>query len=510
MSAEKVTVIGAGMGGLAAALDLAGQGLQVTLFERSAAPGGKLRAVMFGDATVDCGPTVFTLRHVFEELFAQSGATLSDHVTLRPLDILARHAWSDGCSLDLSADIRQSSANIGDFVGAAEARRFLAFCDRAKTIFQTLDQTFMRAQRPSPFGLVTASGASGLPNLMRISPFTTMWQELGKYFHDERLRQLFGRYATYCGSSPFHAPATLMLIAHAEQDGVWSIEGGMVRLAQAISALAERNGVRIHYNSGVRNITAAHGRVSGVTLENDEWHPADAIVFNGDAAALADGHLGKDIACAVPQIDKRHRSLSAVTWTGVAQTHGFPLTRHNVFFSRDYRAEFDDIFVRRRVPAEPTVYVCAQDRDDDGLNRNGPERLLILINAPPDGDNASNLEIESCRDRTFLQLERCGLTVSTQTKPLRVTTPKDFDWDYPATGGALYGQASHGWMASFRRPGARSQIPGLYLAGGSVHPGPGVPMAAISGRLAAQALMQDLASISRSRTTAMRGGTSTA
>ena len=510
MSMEKVAVIGAGIGGLAAALDLARQGLEVTVYERSATPGGKLRAAMFGDSPVDAGPTVFTLRDVFEELFTDAGATLSDHVTLRPLKTLARHAWSDTCSLDLSADLLQSSANIGEFAGAAEARRFLEFCARAKQIFQTLDRTFMRAQRPSPFGLVAASGASGLPQLMRISPFTTLWQELGKYFRDERLRQLFGRYATYCGSSPFHAPATLMLIAHAEQDGVWSIEGGMHRLAQAVAALAERNGVRIHYNSGVRNITAVHGRVSGVTLENDEWHPFNAVVFNGDAAAIADGHLGKDIARAVPQVDKRLRSLSAVTWTGLAETRGFPLTRHNVFFSRDYRAEFDDIFTHQRVPAEPTVYVCAQDRDDGGLKGTGPERLLILINAPPIGDRASNLEIESCRDRTFRHLERCGLTVSTSPATMRVTTPRDFDWDYPATGGALYGQASHGWMASFRRPGARSRMPGLYLAGGSVHPGPGVPMAAISGRLAAQALMQDHASISRSRATAMRGGMSTA
>ena len=182
MPTEKVAVIGAGIGGLAAALDLAGRGLDVTVYERSAAPGGKLRAAMFGDIAVDAGPTVFTLRDVFDELFADAGANLSDHVTLRPLDILARHAWSDDCSLDLSADILQSSANIGDFAGAAEARRFLEFCERAKQIFQTLDRTFMRAQRPSPLGLVTASGASGLPQLMRIAPFTTMWQGARQIF----------------------------------------------------------------------------------------------------------------------------------------------------------------------------------------------------------------------------------------------------------------------------------------------------------------------------------------
>ena len=139
---------------------------------------------LFGDRPVDAGPTVLTFRDVFEELFADAGANLSDHVTLRPLDILARHAWSATSSSTLSADVRQSAENIGDFAAPAEARRFLEFCERAKQIFQTLDRSFMRAQRPSPLGLVTASGASGLPQLLRISPFATMWHELGKYFHD--------------------------------------------------------------------------------------------------------------------------------------------------------------------------------------------------------------------------------------------------------------------------------------------------------------------------------------
>jgi 1-hydroxycarotenoid 3,4-desaturase len=506
LQAERIAIVGAGIGGLSAALDLVSRGMDVTVFERSSAPGGKLRPHLFGDLAVDCGPTVFTLRHVFEELFADANARLADHITLRPLTILARHAWSDTERLDLSADIRQSAANIGDLAGAAAARRFLEFCARAGEIFQALERTFMQAQRPSPIGLVAASGASGLPQLMRIAPFTTMWHALGKYFHDERLRQLFARYATYCGSSPFQAPATLMLVAHAEQNGVWSVEGGMHRLAQAIAALAERKGARIHYNSGVRAITVAQGCVSGLTLETGEWVRADAIIFNGDAAAIADSHLGAQAAPAVAQIDKRQRSLSAITWTALAEARGFPLTRHNVFFSRDYRSEFDDIFRHQRLPSEPTVYVCAQDRNDTIQHANGPERLLILVNAPPTGDRTSTPEIESCRDRTFRQLERCGLTVSMMPQTTRITTPQDFNRDYPATGGALYGQASHGWMASFRRPAARSRIPRLYLAGGSVHPGPGVPMAAISGRLAAKALMQDLASARRSRATVMHGG----
>jgi 1-hydroxycarotenoid 3,4-desaturase len=210
-----------------------------------------------------------------------------------------------------------------------------------------------------------------------------------------------------------------------------------------------------------------------------------------------------------PSIPRRARSLSAITWSMVASTSGFPLSRHNVFFSRDYPAEFDAIFKHDALPAEPTVYVCAQDRGDDGPAASGEERLLVLVNAPANGDRHSYtaMEIERCAQTTFGVLERCGLTVHPQQ--MQVTTPTDFNKLFPATGGALYGRSSHGWTASFQRPGVQTKIPGLYLAGGSAHPGPGVPMAALSGRAAAACLLADLTSRAPSRTTAMRGGMST-
>jgi 1-hydroxycarotenoid 3,4-desaturase len=502
---DRVVVVGAGIGGLVAALELAAQGVEVVVVEQAAGVGGKMREVQVAGRALDAGPTVFTMRWVFEELFDRVGERLGDHLTLHPAQTLARHAWdpSDGRAasapqwLDLFADIERSVDAIGAFAGPAEARRYRNFCARAEGIYQTLERPFLRGTRPNPVSLAGRVGLRGLPGLARISPFATMWRALGQHFHDPRLRQLFGRYATYCGSSPFAATATLMLVAHVEREGVWRVEGGMHGIAATLARLGQARGVVFRHGVAVKEICLSGGRAGGVVLVGGERIDAAAVVFNGDVAALAKGLLGTATQRAVPPVPVTQRSLSALTWNLVAPTDGFPLLHHNVFFSHDYAAEFKDLFTHGCLPHDPTVYVCAQDRasSDDaaaaGLEAGTEERLLCLVNAPPTGDTRPLRpeEIASCEQRTFQMLARCGLRVQANTLQRVVTTPSDFEGLFPATGGALYGQAAHGWRASFTRPGSLSRIPGLLLAGGSTHPGPGVPMAALSGTLAAQAFL---------------------
>jgi 1-hydroxycarotenoid 3,4-desaturase len=496
---ERVVVIGAGIGGLTAAVLLAARGLEVLVVESAAAPGGKLREVASGAARLDAGPTVFTMRWVFEEIFAAAGARLEDHLALTRARVLARHAWGDGGRLDLFADRAESAAAIADFAGAAEARGFLAFSARAARIWRTLEGSFIREDRPSVLDLVAKAGAR---DLMGISPFTTLDRALAEHFRDPRLRQLFGRYATYCGSSPFDSPATLMLVAHVESEGVWLVEGGMHRLAVALAALAERLGARIRYGCAVRAITRRGGRADGVVLADGEPVAADSVICNGDSNAVAAGLFGA-LGATVRPTAAAERSLSALTWATTAAAD-FPLLRHNVFFSDDYRAEFEAL-KRGRLPVVPTVYVCAQDRADPASGPGGPgrplERLLCLVNAPATGDagKPTQEEIAQCETRSLDLLSRCGLTLAFDPGRTVTTGPAQWAALFPATGGALYGPNAHGWAASFRRPGARTKLPGLYLAGGSTHPGPGVPMAALSGRLAASAVMADLASTLRSR-----------
>jgi 1-hydroxycarotenoid 3,4-desaturase len=511
LSAKKVVVVGAGIGGLVSALELSARGFDVTVVESAAGPGGKMREVEVAGTRIDAGPTVFTMRWIFDELFAAVGASLDSYLTLRPAGILARHHWDADSSLDLFADIDRSADAIGAFAGPAEARGYLEFCARAKRVYETLETSFMRASRPNPLSLAQNAGIGGLAGLLSGAPFSTLWRELCHHFRDPRLRQLFARYSTYCGSSPYRASAMLMLIAHAEQRGVWTVEGGMHRVAEALVKLGEQRGAVFRYRAHVKEIQVSGNAVTGVKLDSGEDVHADAIVVNADIAAIANGFFGKAAAAAAPDVSPQDRSLSAVTWALAAETDGFPLVRHNVFFSNAYEREFDEIFREGKTPSAPTVYVCAQDRADDGEGISGPERLLCLVNAPATGDSHlfSSSEIEQCEKRTFGILERCGLHINRRSQAGLVTTPTDFDRLYPGTGGALYGRASHGWQASFRRPGSRTQIRGLYLAGGSTHPGAGIPMAALSGRLAAAGILSDFGSIRSSAGTGMRGGIST-
>lgn len=505
---NRVVVIGAGIGGLVAAAEAARAGFDVTLIEKEMQPGGKIRTLEAGRLAIDAGPTVFTMKPVFDDLFTRHGQNFDAVVKTEKLDILARHFWPDGSRLDLFADKARTIDAVAAFAGAQSAKEFAAFHDEAAGLYRLLAGKFIFSDMKSVGGMIAALGPSGLLQLARLGPFATLWQRLGHRFSDSRLRQLFGRYATYSGGSPFASAATLMLIADVEMQGVWRIHGGMVQLANAVARLAEGQGARLRFGTGVAAIDIANGRARGVRLTNGERIEADRIIYNGDVAALADGLLGDDARASGVNMPPKRRSLSAMTWCAAAPWLGEALSHHNVFFDADYKSEFDDVFGARRLPQKPTLYLCAQDRGNTP-GKPERERVFMLVNAPADGDAGPLPETQIRRAEKKIAAHLAGIGVTLDDAEIVRAGPQEFAHLFPGTGGALYGQAPHGWVRSISRGAARSSIEGLYRCGGSVHPGAGVPMAALSGLRAASALIADCASTRRSSRAAIAGGIST-
>ena len=499
---SRIVVVGAGIGGLAAALRLAHAGCAVTVLEAAEGPGGKMRVVQSDAGPVDAGPTVLTMRPVFDALFADVGERLSDHLSLTPLPVLARHFWADGTQLDLMADPDASIANITATFGPKSAQEFRRFSARTQRLFDAFDAPMIESATPSQRALTLQVLKS--PRLLwDMAPHRTMDQLLQSGFTDPKLRQLFGRYATYVGGSPYQSPGLLTLISQSEARGVWAVQGGMHRLAQVIAGLAQARGAVFHYGQVARRIEQQGGRASAVVTTLGRF-PADVVLFNGDPRALTTGLLGENVKKAVPVVAVEPRSLSAYVHAFAAVPSGPDLSYHSVFFAGDPQAEFSAL-ARGERPTDATLYICAQDRS--GPLPTGPERFEIILNGPPTAaDKDTEQEVAACQTQVFARAAQFGLRFSPTPGANSLTTPQGFNRLFPASNGSLYGRSPHGLTAGLKRPQARTAIPGLYLVGGGCHPGAGVPMATLSARHAAGAIMTDLALLSTSRRTAMPGG----
>lgn len=496
-------IIGAGIGGLAAALRLAVAGVKPIVLERSETVGGKAHQVsVIGpddqgserSYMVSSGPTVMTMIPVFEELFQLAGAKLSERLKLTRAETLARHFWADGSMFDLPANWEEAVEAVRAFAGDQEADGFVRYHRYTETIYESVKDIFIYAPKPTPLEMIRRLGVSMLPRLIRADIHRVMWSSLQRYFKDDRLKQLFGRYATYAGNNPFMTPATFNLIASVEQRGVWRVEGGISALAEAMRELIVQLGGEVIVGAEVSEIQMSSGQVSGVRLTDGRAFSSEIVIFNGDTQAITGGHLGDSVKNAVPAYHPNERSLSALTCCAVINATEAPLLHHNVWFSDDYHREFKEL-EEGRLPSDPTIYLCAQDRADDAdvssAHSLRHERIFSLINAPAKADVSplSSEEITQCQTTVTQRLKTYGLSLSPSASAWM--SPQEWSHRCPHSGGAIYGMASRRWNSTLKRAGAKSRVRGLYLAGGSTHPGAGVPMAAISGKIAANQVIND-------------------
>ncbi len=481
---KEIIIIGAGLGGLSAAIRLAVKGFSVTILEKNTNIGGKVNIIESNGYRFDTGASLLTMKHVLDDLFEFAGKRLDDYLDIVPLEPICRYFWTDGTKFDASTDLQKTENEISKLDSVENFSKFLA---DSKRKYEVSENTFLSH---SLNDLPKLLRPKYLKDLIAISSTKTLDSHVKKYFKSPKLQQLFNRYATYNGSSPFQTPATFALIPFVEFGlGAWYVRGGMYQIPKALDKLAKELGVKIYTESEVDRIVIENGKAIGVKVA-DEIIKADFVVTNADAITTY-----KDL---LTTRNRRIKNLEP-SCSGFVLLLGtnkkFPnLSHHNIFFSDDYKAEFDAIFKTKTPAKQPTIYVCATSRTDNTQSPNGHENLFILINAPYT-NSATNWQVEAkpYRDLIIKMLEKQGLDgLENSIDFEEIITPTDFETKYRANRGSIYGVSSNGIFSAFMRPPNKArQIDNLFFVGGATHPGGGIPLVLLSGKLATDLILRE-------------------
>lgn len=489
--ASPVIVVGAGIGGLSAAIRLAAAGQPVVIFEQNSAVGGKMGEVRAKGFRWDTGPSVITMRHVFEDLFAAAGRRLKDYLTLVPVEPLTRYFYPDGVVLDASRDLSKMAAQIAA-LDERDVEGYLAYLAYAARIHRITGPVFIYDRPPTWRSFTRVP----LGDALRIDPWRKMDRAIRSFVRSPHLRQLLGRFATYVGASPYQAPATLNVIAHVElTGGVWYPQGGVYTIANCLAELATELGVEIHTNCPVQKIETTGHAVDGVRLGDGSLVRAQAVIANVDVNTVYQKLLPASDTTAkkVEKLNRLEPSCSGfLLLLGLDKQH-LELAHHNIFFSGDYRREFADIFQRGMPPEEPTIYVAITSKTDAAHAPPGGENWFVLVNAPPLGPEFDwTTQATIYRGLVLDKLAQFGFEVRPHIQVERMLTPADLARSTGAWRGALYGVSSNSPWTAFRRPHNRAgDVRGLYFVGGTTHPGGGVPMVTLSGKVAAAMVLED-------------------
>ena len=489
---SRVLVIGGGMGGLAVAIRLQALGHRVTVVERNAQVGGKLAVLADAGYTFDIGPSLMTLPAVFEELCALAGTSLDAELDLVRLDPQFRYSWPDGSTLTIHDDPQATVASVEEFAPGNGAQ-WEHYLQRAQRIWEVSERTFFAGPMSNPLALLRRMRSP--MDLWAIDSLRSLHRSASKALSDPRLVQLVDRYATYSGSSPYRAPATLACIAHIESRfGCWYPMGGLGQLAVMVERLARRMGVEIRTATEVTRLHTEAGRVTGAELQvaqtdQTEKCRVDLVVANADAEHLYRDLLGDEAA--VRRVQRADRSSSGfVICAGVRGTTP-GLTHHNLWFSEDYRREFAQI-AAGELPSDPTIYACVSSVTDPSQAPRGNENWFLLINTASSrvsharsAASSDELDRDQATDRVLEGLARRGVELRDRIEVLHTLSPSDLAQRYRAPGGAIYGTSSNGRRAAFMRPSNMTRYPNMFLVGGSSHPGGGLPLVTLSARIVA-------------------------
>ena len=483
---KKIIIIGAGLGGLSAAIRLAKSGFSVSVLEKNETVGGKVNFVEADGYRFDTGASLLTMKHILEDVFEFAECELKDYLDIMPLEPICRYFWTDGTQFDASANIAKTEIEIAK-IEPNDVKNFQKYLADSKQKYEVAERTFL------------AKSLNDLPQLMRpkyfrdlfkISTLKTLDKHNRNYFQSPKLQQLFNRFATYNGSSPFKTPATFALIPHVEFGlGAWYVRGGMYEIPRALEKLARELGVKIFTKSTVEKIVIENKKAVGVSV-NGEIIGANFVISNADAIETYRNLLP------VKKFQNREPSCSGFVLLLGTRKKFNTLAHHNIFFSDDYKAEFDQIFKQKRPAMNPTIYVCAASKTDSTQSPAGHENLFVLINAPSTSDNTNwRTEAKSYRDLIIKKLEDFGLAgLESSIDFEQIITPEDFENKYRANKGSIYGISSNGILSAFLRvPNKSREVENLYFVGGATHPGGGIPLVLLSAKMTSDLILDSCA-----------------
>lgn len=492
-----VGVVGGGLGGLAAAATLAARGHRVILFEKSRWLGGKAAELSAQGFRFDMGPTILTVPSVLRRIFQEAGRALEDELDLVRLDPQWRCFFQDGSTLDLVADPEAMAGTLDRFAPGAGAgagyRRFLELAGRLHSISERF--FFWK-----PVGGVRDTFDGGkmfdpgvLSDLWALRFGRSVAGTVRGCVPEPRAAQMLDHFTQYVGSAPSASPAVLCGIAHMQtEEGIWYPRGGTRAVPVALGKLLQELGVEVRLGTGIaRILTEANGRrrVTGVETESGERVPLRAVVSNADAVRTYRELVGSELP-------KKYEPACSGVVLYLGLDRAYPqLLHHNFVFSRDPEVEFHDIYHRGEPAADPTCYVCAPAQTEPGVAPAGGEALYVLVHTPYLRPHHDWQAMFPAYRRVILdQLSRVAGLADLESRIVfeAALTPQDIHDRYRVLDGAIYGLASHGrFLGAFKPGNRRSDLPGLYLAGGAAHPGPGMPMVLMSGWIAADALDRD-------------------
>lgn len=481
---KKICVIGAGLGGLSAAIRLANRGFEVDLYEQNSTPGGKAGEIKERGYRFDTGPSLLTMPQVIKDLFSESGEKIKDYLSIDRLELICKYFYPDGSILNAYSDQDKFGKEIDEKTSdnSASLDKYLNYC---KTIYELAGDLFLTKDPSSVSTYLSSKALKTLLNVGKIDPFRTINQANESFFKDQRLVQLFNRYATYNGSNPYLAPATLNIIPHVEYNqGSFIPEKGIYSITRALWKLAEKKNVNFFLNQKVDEIILDNKEVKAIKV-NDKIIKYDKIISNVDVNFTFKNLIKNFESRESRRYEKKLPSFSGlVFYWGIKKE--FPeLEKHNILFSKDYKKEFEDLFDNKTIHDDPTIYIYISSKLNKNDAPSGKENWFVMVNAPHIQNQNWESEIKIARKNIVIKINNFLKTdIESLIEFEKVLSPVDIQDKTGSYRGSIYGISSNDKFAAFMRQSNKSKtVKNLYFCGGSAHPGGGIPLVILSGKI---------------------------